>query len=58
MIWLIMVPLALAAAYAVLCLVIDTGTGSSSKIPYWVILLASTAVLYVAWFHPVRVTFS
>ncbi len=58
MIWLLTIPVGVVAAYAVLCLLIDTGKGSSSCIPYWLLLLASTAILYVAWCHPVRISFA
>ena len=46
------------AAYALLCLLIDTGKGSESRMPYLVLLIVSAGILYVAWFHPVRITFA
>lgn len=58
MIWLLTIPLALIALYALLNLMIDTGKGSSSRIPYLILLVVSTAVVYVAWFHPIRITFA
>jgi len=57
-IWLLTVPLAVVAAYALLCLLIDTGKGSESRMPYLVLLIVSAGILYVAWFHPVRITFA
>ena len=58
MIWLITIPLIVVAAYALLCLMIDTGKGSASRMPYLMLLLVSAGILYVAWFHPVTVTFT
>lgn len=58
MIWLITIPLALVAAYSVLCLMINTGTDSGRSAPYWVLLTASAAILYVAWYHPISITFT
>ena len=55
MIWLITIPLVLIAAYSVLCLAINAGTGGRSA-PYWLMLAASAVGLYLAWFHPVRIT--
>lgn len=34
MVWLITIPLAIVAAYAVLCLMINTGAYSASRTPY------------------------
>jgi len=58
MIWLITIPLIVVAAYALLCLMIDTGKGSASRIPYLMLLLVSAGILYVVWFHPITVAFS
>jgi len=58
MIWLITIPLVVVAVYALLCLAIDTGKGSASRIPYLMLLLVSAGILYVAWFHPITVAFS
>ena len=57
MIWLITIPLALVAAYAILCLVLNAVTGSGEGKPYWVLLTVSVAIVYIAWFHPVRIAF-
>lgn len=58
MIWLLTVPLGFVAAYALLCLLIDTGKGSASRMPYLVLLIVSAGILYVAWFHPITITFA
>jgi hypothetical protein len=57
-IWALTVPLVVVAAYALLCLLIDTGKGSASRMPYLLLLLASAGILYVAWFHPVHIGFA
>lgn len=58
MIWVLTIPVALVAAYAVLCLLIGADMRSDGSAPYWILLLASAAILYVAWFHPISITFT
>lgn len=57
MIWLLTAAFGLVAAYTILCLMIGSKTGGSSQAPYWVLLLVSVTVLWVAWYHPMHITF-
>lgn len=55
MIWMLTIPLAVIMAYSVLCLMINRDMGSGQSTAYWMLLAASVVILYVAWFHPVRI---
>jgi hypothetical protein len=55
MAWLITVPAILVAAYAVLCLLIGRDLGEGGNLPYWLLLAGCVVIVYVAWFHPVRI---
>lgn len=56
MIWLVTIPSAVIAAYSILCILINRDMRSGGGAVYWVLLTASTTLIYVAWFHPIRIT--
>lgn len=57
MIWIVTAVLVLVMAYAGLNLLISRDMGEGGILPYVLLLLGSSGMLYVAWMHPPHVTF-